>query len=85
MKKKHEICTQICILGIIGHIWHIWAREIWSSGVSLKRSCKMQFRGFGLRSLGTSSQKVKLFGETIKKAAKRGVSDSGAILEIQHL
>ena len=27
---------------------HIWARQIWSSGVSLKRSCKMQFRHVGL-------------------------------------
>ena len=35
------------------HIWvHIWARAIWSSGVSLKRSCKMQFRRIGLRSIG---------------------------------
>ena len=24
---------------------HVWARQIWSSGVSLKRSCKMQLRG----------------------------------------
>ena len=29
---------------------HIWALQIWSSGVSLKRSCKMQFRPVGLRS-----------------------------------
>ena len=29
------------------HIWvHIWARQIWSSGVSLKRCCKMHFRGW---------------------------------------
>ena len=41
------------------HIWvHIWARKIWSSGVSLKRSCKMQFRRVGLRSIGPSSQKL---------------------------
>ena len=38
------------------HIWvHIWAREIWSSGVSLKRSGKMQFKRVGLRSIGPSS------------------------------
>ena len=53
---------QICIFGIFGHIWHIWvhiwARAIWSSGVSLKRSCKMQFRRVGLRSIGPSSQKL---------------------------
>ena len=41
------------------HIWvHIWAGAIWSSGVSLKRSCKMQFRRVGLRSIGPSSQKL---------------------------
>ena len=43
------------------HIWHIWARiwarQIWSSGVSLKRSCKVQFRRVGLRSIWPSSQK----------------------------
>ena len=48
------------------HIWvHIWARAIWSSGVSLKRSCKMQFRRVGLRSIGPSSQKLwpnQIFG-----------------------
>ena len=48
------------------HIWvHIWARKIWSSGVSLKRSCKMQFRRVGLRSIGPSSQKLwpnQIFG-----------------------
>ena len=56
----------ICILGcIFGHIWHIlvhiWARAIWS----LKRSCKMQFRRVGLRSIGPSSQKLwpnQIFG-----------------------
>ena len=31
---------------------HIWALQIWSSGVSLKRSCKMQFRRVDLRSKG---------------------------------
>ena len=36
----------------------IWARQIWSSGVSLKRSCKMLFRRVGLRSIGPSSQKL---------------------------
>ena len=40
-------------------IWvHILARAIWSSGVSLKRSCKMQFQRVGLRSIGPSSQKL---------------------------
>ena len=43
------------------HIWHIWpylacfAPQIWS----LKRSCKMQFRRIGFRSIGTSSQKLQ--------------------------
>ena len=59
--SRAQICTQICIFGIFGHIWHIWvhiwACAIWSSGVSLKRSCKMQFRRVGLRSIGPSSQK----------------------------
>ena len=66
---RAQICTQICIFGIFGHIWHIWARiwapQIWSSGVSLKRSCKMQFRRVGLRSIGPSSQKLwpnQIFG-----------------------
>ena len=27
---------------------HIWARQKWSSGVSQKRSCKMQFRSDAL-------------------------------------
>ena len=36
----------------------ILAGQIWSSGVSLKRSCKMQFRRIGLRSIGPSSQKL---------------------------
>ena len=41
------------------HIWvHIWARKIWSSGVSLKRSCKMQFRRADLASIGSPSQKL---------------------------
>ena len=61
--------TVVSLLGIFGHIWHIWvhilARAIWSSGVSLKRSCKMQFRRVGLRSIGPSSQKLwpnQIFG-----------------------
>ena len=48
------------VLGVFGRIWaHIWARQIWSSGVSLKRSCKMQFSCVGLRSIGPSSQKLR--------------------------
>ena len=46
--------------------WRVlWARQIWSSGVSLKRSCKMQFTRVGLRSIGPSSQKLwpnQIFG-----------------------
>ena len=44
-------------------IWpnvHIFARQIWSSGVSLRRSCKMQFRRINLRSIGPSSRKLRL-------------------------
>ena len=45
------------------HIWHIWkpiwARQIWSIGVSLKRSSKMQFKRVGHRSIGHSSQKFQ--------------------------
>ena len=44
---------------------HIWTLQIWSSGVSLKRSCEMQFRRVGLRSIGPSSQKLwpnQIFG-----------------------
>ena len=37
---------------------HIWVRKIWWSEVSRKRSCKMQFRHVGLRSIGPSSQKL---------------------------
>ena len=48
------------------HIWVlIWARQIWSSGVPLKRSCKMQFRRVVFRSRGPSSQKLcpnQIFG-----------------------
>ena len=43
---------QICILA------HIWARQLWPSGAFLKRSYKMQFRCFGLRSIGPSSQEL---------------------------
>ena len=39
----HILRAQICIFGIFGHIRLIWARQIWSSGVSLKWSCKLQF------------------------------------------
>ena len=66
---RAQICTQICQIWPNMpnmHIWvHIWARVIWSSGVSLKRSCKMQFRRVGLRSIGPSSQKLwpnQIFG-----------------------
>ena len=47
---------------------HIWAHQIWSSGVSLKRSCKMQFRRVGCRSIGPSSQKLQpnlIFGPSL--------------------
>ena len=58
---RAQICTQICQIWPNMpnmHIWvHIWARKIWSSGVSLKRSCKMQFRRVDLRSIGPLSQK----------------------------
>ena len=50
--SKYAKIGQICILA------HIWVRQIWSSGVSLKRSCKMLFRRVGLRSIGPSSQKL---------------------------
>ena len=60
---RAQIRTQITVFG---RIWaHIWACQIWSSGVSLKRSCKMQFRRVGLRSIGPSSQKLwpnQIFG-----------------------
>ena len=52
--------AKICIFD--GHIWHIWARiwapQIWSSGVSLKRSCKMQFRRVVFWSIGPTTQKI---------------------------
>ena len=61
-KNSPKTGRYINIFGIFGHIWHIWARiwapQLWSSGVSLKRSCKMQFRRVGLRSIGPSSQKL---------------------------
>ena len=44
---------------VFGRIWAcIWACQIWSSGVSLKRSCKMQFRRIDLVSIGPPSQKL---------------------------
>ena len=53
---------------IFGHIWaRIWARQIWSSGVFLKRPCKMLFRRVGPRSIGPSSQKLwpnQIFGRS---------------------
>ena len=36
----------------------IWVREIWSSGVSLKRYCKIQFSRVDFRSMGPPSQKL---------------------------
>ena len=51
------------------HIWVlIWARQIWSSGVSLKRSCKKQFRRVGLRSIGPSSPKLCNYNVKLKMA-----------------
>ena len=35
-----------------------WASQLWSSGVSLKRSCKMQIRRADLASIGPPSQKL---------------------------
>ena len=52
MEKENSSFGQILVY------WHIWSRQIWSSGVSLKRSCKMQFRRAGLRSIRPSSQKL---------------------------
>ena len=41
---------------VLGRIWPIWARisarQIWLSGVSLKRVCKMQFRFVDHMSMG---------------------------------
>ena len=31
---RAQICTQICIFGIFGHIWHIWV-HIFSGGSSI--------------------------------------------------
>ena len=56
---RAQICTPNTVFG---RIWAcIWACQIWSSGVSLKRSCKMQFKRVGLRSIGPSSQKFGRF------------------------
>ena len=46
------------------HTWHIWPYLAYLGApnlvrVSLKRSCKMQFRRVGLRSIGPSSQKLQ--------------------------
>ena len=65
--SKLDECTQRP-LGIWFIYWpnmHIWVIQIWSSAVSLKRSCKMQFRRVGLKSIGPSSQKLwpnQIFG-----------------------
>ena len=48
----------ICQIWLIMPNMHIWVCQIWSSGVPLKRSCRMQFRRVGLRSIGPSSQKL---------------------------
>ena len=40
---------------------HIWASQIWSNGVSLKRSCKMQFRHIDLVSKGPRPPLPKSF------------------------
>ena len=43
---RAQIRTQITVFG---RIWaHIWACQIWPSGVALKRSCKMQPRRIDL-------------------------------------
>ena len=66
---RTQIRSQIC------QIWpnmpnmvfgaHIWARQIWSSRVSPKRSCKMQFRCDGF-----------IFGPIALKRIEHGVSIS---------
>ena len=49
------------VFGVFGRIWACnWPRQIWSCGVSLKRSCKMQFRCVDLVSIGPPSQKVMI-------------------------
>ena len=49
------------VFGIFGRTWACnWARQIWSSGISLKISCKMQFRCIDLVSIGPPSQKVMI-------------------------
>ena len=54
-----QICAPNTIFGIFCHIWaHIWAHQIWSSGVSLKRSCKTQFR-----LVGVIGQEVKSYDQ----------------------
>ena len=64
---RYQIRAQICQIWPNMHIWVlIWARDIWSSGVSLKRSCKMQFKRVVLRSIGPSRQKLwpnQMFGQ----------------------
>ena len=58
-----HICSQSCQIWpimsnmVIGA--HICVRQIWSSRVSLERSCKMQFRRIDLASVGPSSQKLE--------------------------
>ena len=46
-----QMRTPNTVFGVFGCIWaRIWACQIWSSGVSLKRSCKMQFSRVDLNS-----------------------------------
>ena len=61
-----QICTRICQIWPNMPNMHIWVRAIWSSGVSLKRSCKMQFRRVSLRSIDPpvkSYDKIKFLAD----------------------
>ena len=62
-------CVFNCNINFYAQICQIWLNmpnvHICASGVSLKRSCRMQFRRVGLRSIGPSSQKLwtnQIFG-----------------------
>ena len=52
-----QVRPKIQLNAVFGASW--WVRQIWSSGISLKRSSKMQLRHVDLRSIGPLSRQLK--------------------------
>ena len=61
LRTSPRVTFRIFILSFntrIWSIWHIWARQIWSNGVSLKNLAKCSSEALDFRPIGPSSQKL---------------------------